>query len=255
MDAARETLAQMGLNPKLSEKLVPAENDKISLYPVLTGTLCHWENPGLIQAVYYLAIAQAQAHPMRELLPWVFTGLGHLHEGLEGLRPVYPNAGAGEQITAQVSQVYRELFAGFGFPEAPPTRPLSERQRKAAALKAAQQRGDLYRVAFQIGWLARGSPEHLDEVATAGAMLGLCAEILAEIEGNTVNPEAPKESEAPKAPTALLCTAYSHNELIDLFTSSLNTFGKTCVRFKLFTPALKELYTLFIARFKKSLTI
>jgi hypothetical protein len=245
-------------NGRTKVNLLLVQNDKHQeskshFLAIITGSLCHWQNPNFVLFVEYLEMVlheeadeqvgrpdEQVGRPDEQAL--IFDGLTQLALGFEQVHPFYPDKAllklqttiyfTLQQLNTSKRAVQEEAHC-------------SERERKKFILNLIEKKTGLFRLSFTLGWLGNhGALLNLSELETAGRMLGLCWQIIQDTSGGS-----------SWNSSLNICDYYTHNDLIDLFTTSLNTFAKTCTRFKLFTPELKDVYKLFIQNFKKNIAV
>jgi geranylgeranyl diphosphate synthase type II len=247
--------------------------------PVITGSMCQWSNNGFVLFIEYIHAASIiiddlpcmDNDTLRRGKPTLhikygehiaqltaynitFAGLMHLNQGLEEIKPLYQPAEYTQIMTYIQNTIYVKLgfqgICGGQYMDLAVNKTnmdnRSEREQKEVILKLMRMKtGDLFGISFILGWLGRGGAfDKIAQVEEAGIMLGLCYQIIDDVEDYSADYG---KNEAYNN----ICRYYTHNELIDLFMEKINTFAKTSTRLKILTPEITYLYKLFLNKFKK----
>jgi len=260
-----------------------AVSDGKRLRPVIVGSLSKWQNESFMLFLEYIHTASLiiddlpcmDNDRLRRNRPTLhvkygehiahltaynmtFVGLKHLNDGLERIAPLYTP----EDYEILGKRIRNSVYSKLGFQglcggqymdlmvNKSNINLLSHREQKETILKLINMKtGDLFSLSLLLGYIGQGgSLTCLDDIEQAGRVLGLCYQIIDDLE------DYPSDH-CKTGGYNNICRYFTYNEIIDLFQASLNTFGKTCARLKLFTPEIKHIYQLFLEKFKEHISI
>lgn len=127
---------------------------------------------------------------------------------------------------------------------------LSTREQRDLILEIMKMKtGTIFGLAFVLGWVANGaniSIENMEEINSAGCDLGICYQIIEDVRNL-------KKSNDTINSKDTICSYFSHNDIIDIFTEKISVAVKTCKKYDIFNATIKEIINYMTKKFSDCL--